>query len=125
MARGKANALNAPMVDELHGRRRAGARADVRGLVLASDRPKFFSGGFDVKEVFQYGREKMTSYFGSFMDLYEDLFRLPKPVVAAISGHSVAGGAVLALACDARVMAEGPFRFALNEVNLGWCCLRV
>jgi enoyl-CoA hydratase/carnithine racemase len=72
-----------------------------------------------VKEVFQYDRETMTSYFGSFMDLYEDLFRLPKPVVAALSGHAVAGGAVLALACDVRVMAEGPFRFALNEVNLG------
>jgi len=72
-----------------------------------------------VKEVFQYGREDMTEFFGSFMDLYEGIFRLPKPVVAAVSGHSVAGGSVLALACDERVMAEGPFQFALNEVNLG------
>jgi len=119
MARGKANALNAPMVEELLGAVAQAHGQDVQGLVLASDCPNFFSGGFDAKEVFQYGREKMTSYFGSFMDLYEDLFRLPKPVVAALSGHTVAGGAVLALACDARVMAEGAFRFALNEVNLG------
>jgi 3,2-trans-enoyl-CoA isomerase len=88
-------------------------------LVLASDRPNFFSAGFDVKEVFQYDREAMTSFFGAFMDLHETMFRLPKPVVAALSGHTVAGGAVLALACDIRVMAQGPFRFALNEVNLG------
>jgi enoyl-CoA hydratase/carnithine racemase len=119
LGRGKANALNAAMLEELHGAMAQAHAPDVRGLVLASDRPNFFSGGFDVREVFQYDRETMTSYFGSFMDLYEDLFRLPKPVVAALSGHAVAGGAVLALACDVRVMAEGPFRFALNEVNLG------
>ena len=119
LSRGKANALNAAMIEELHGAVAQAHGPDMRGLVLASDRPKFFSGGFDVTEVFQYGREAMTSYFGSFMDLYEDLFRFSKPVVAAISGHAVAGGAVLALACDVRVMAEGPFQFALNEVNLG------
>jgi enoyl-CoA hydratase/carnithine racemase len=119
MSRGKANALNAAMVDELNGVLEQSHAHDVHGVVLASDCPKFFSGGFDVTEVFQYGREDMTSFFGAFMDLYETLFRLPKPVVGALSGHTVAGGAVLALACDVRVMAEGPFRFALNEVNLG------
>src|SRR6266700_2518337 len=119
MSRGAANPLNAAMVGELHSALAMAQTPDVRGLVLASDRPKFFSAGFDVKEVFAYGRGEMTEFFGSFMDLYEGLFRLPKPVVAAVSGHSVAGGSVLALACDVRVMAEGPFQFALNEVNLG------
>jgi enoyl-CoA hydratase len=119
MSRGKANALNAAMVDELNSVLAQSHSHDVHGVVLASDRPNFFSGGFDVKEVFQYDRETMTSFFGAFMDLYESLFHLPKPVVVALSGHAVAGGAVLALACDVRVMAEGPFRFALNEVNLG------
>jgi enoyl-CoA hydratase len=119
MSRGKANALNAGMVDELNSVLAQSYAHDVYGVVLASDRPNFFSGGFDVKEVFQYNRAAMTSFFGAFMDLYETLFHLPKPVVAALSGHAVAGGAVLALACDVRVMAEGPFRFALNEVNLG------
>jgi enoyl-CoA hydratase len=119
MSRGKANALNAAMVEELNSVLVQSHAHDVRGLVLASDCPKFFSGGFDVTEVFQYDRAAMTSFFGAFMNLYETLFHLPKPVVGALSGHAVAGGAVLALACDVRVMAEGPFRFALNEVNLG------
>jgi enoyl-CoA hydratase len=119
MSRGKANPLNAAMVDELNAAIAQTHAHDVRGLVLSSDRPNFFSAGFDVKEVFQYEREAMTSFFGAFMDLHESLFRLPKPAVAALSGHTVAGGAVLALACDIRVMAQGPFRFALNEVNLG------
>jgi len=61
----------------------------------------------------------MTEFFGLFMDLYEKMLRLPKPLVAAVNGHAYAGGAVLALACDARVMAQGEFGFALNEINLG------
>ena len=120
MARGKANALNAAMVDEMAAVM-GGAETDpaVRAIVLASDRPKFFSGGFDVKEVFGYTRETMTEFFGRFIDLYESMLLIKKPVVAAVSGHAFAGGAVLALAADARVMADGAFGFALNEINIG------
>jgi enoyl-CoA hydratase/carnithine racemase len=119
LARGKANPLNAAMVEELITAFEAAADADVRGVVLASDRPRFFSSGFDVDEVFNYDQGRMKEFFSRFIDLYEGILRLPKPVVAAVSGHAFAGGAVLALACDARVMAEGGFGFALNEVNLG------
>jgi enoyl-CoA hydratase/carnithine racemase len=120
MARGKANALNGAMVEELSAAiGEAGTSESVRGVVLASDRAKFFSGGFDVLEVFDYEREKMTEFFGRFIDLYEGMLRLAKPIVAAVSGHAFAGGAVLALASDSRVMAEGKFGFALNEINIG------
>jgi enoyl-CoA hydratase/carnithine racemase len=120
MKRGKANAINSAMVEEMSAALEV-ARGDeaVRAVVLASDRAKFFSGGFDVAEVFAYDRETMAEFFGRFIDLYEGLMKLPKPVVGAISGHAFAGGAVLALACDARVLAEGDFGFALNEVNIG------
>ncbi|HYP26701.1 MAG TPA: enoyl-CoA hydratase/isomerase family protein [Blastocatellia bacterium] len=120
MARGKANPLNDAMVEELNSAFQSAAKDEgVRGVVLASDRPKFFSGGFDVSEVFRYDRDTMTKFFGRFIDLYECMLKLPKPVVAAVSGHAFAGGAVLALACDLRVMAEGDFGFALNEINIG------
>jgi enoyl-CoA hydratase/carnithine racemase len=119
MSRGKANALNVAMVGELNAALAQARDASIRGLVIASDRPKFFSAGFDAKEVFAYDRAAMTTFFGAFMDLYEGLFRLPKPVVAALAGHTVAGGAILALVSDVRVMADGPYQFALNEVNLG------
>jgi enoyl-CoA hydratase/carnithine racemase len=120
MARGKANPLNDAMVEELNSAFRLAAKDEsVRGVVLASDRPKFFSGGFDVSEVFRYDRDTMTQFFGRFIDLYECMLKVPKPVVAAVGGHAFAGGAVLALACDLRVMAEGNFGFALNEINIG------
>jgi len=120
LARGKANALNYELVQELYTAVTAAAADDaVRGLVLASGRPRFFSSGFDIREVFAYDRDGMTAFFGRFIDLYESLFRFPKPVVAALSGHTFAGGAILAIACDFRIMAEGDYGFALNEINLG------
>jgi len=120
LARGKANALNYALVDELYAAVSAAAADEsVRGLVLGSDRPRFFSTGFDIGEVFQYDRDGMATFFGRFIDLYESLYRFPKPVVAALSGHTFAGGAILAIACDFRIMATGEFGFALNEVNLG------
>src|SRR5215467_10881472 len=120
LARGKANALDWKTIEELTGAL-AQARSDpaIRGLVIASASPRFFSGGFDVAEVFGYNRERMGEFFGRFIDLYEGLYRLPKPVVAAIGGHAYAGGAVLGLTADYRVMAEGDYGFALNEINLG------
>src|ERR1044072_5884085 len=70
MARGKANALNTAMVEELNAALdHAASDENVRGVVLASDRPKVFSGGFDVLEVFAYDRETMTEFFGRFIDL--------------------------------------------------------
>ena len=71
MSRGKANALNADLVNELTGAVTVAKGDDVRGVVLASGCPNFFSAGFDVKEVFAYDRETMTTYFGSYMNLYE------------------------------------------------------
>src|SRR5215208_2201276 len=103
MARGKANALNAAVVEELNlAIEDAGNNESVRGVVLASDREKFFSAGFDVQEVFEYDRETMREFFGRFIDLYEGMIGLAKPVVAAINGHAFAGGAVVALASDVR-----------------------
>ena len=120
LSRGKANALNAAMVEELISTiSKAESSGDVRAIVLASTNPKFFSPGFDVAEVFQYPPAGMSAFFGRFIDLYEMMFRLPKPLVAAVSGHAYAGGAFLALACEARVMAMGDFGFSLNEINLG------
>jgi enoyl-CoA hydratase/carnithine racemase len=120
LRRGKANALNASMVEELNVAVEDATRDDqIRGVVLASDAPNFFCGGFDINEVFHYDRETMTLFFARFIDLYETLHLLPKPVVAAVSGHAVAGGAILALSCDTRILARGPYRFALNEINLG------
>jgi 3,2-trans-enoyl-CoA isomerase len=120
MCSGKANGIGSGLVDELKKAvARAAGQPDVRALVLTSDRPKFFSGGFDVNEVFAYKRDRMKEFFGRFVELYEGLYHLPKPTIAAINGHAYAGGTILALTCDFRVMSDGHYGFAVNEMNLG------
>jgi enoyl-CoA hydratase len=120
MARGKANALNSAMVEELHQvTAQARDEAAVRAFVLASASTRLFSGGFDLGEVFGYDDARMRAFFDRFVSLLDTLRTLPKGTVAAVSGHAYAGGALLALACDFRVMAEGDAGFAINEVNLG------
>jgi enoyl-CoA hydratase/carnithine racemase len=120
LARPKANALNLAMVREIASALGdASADAGVHAIVLSSAIPKFFSAGFDVNEVFEYSREEMARFLSSYGELVHQLHHFPKPTVAALPGHTFAGGAILALACDFRAMAEGEFGFALNEINVG------
>jgi len=120
LARPKANALNAELVEALLAAVKAADRDDtVQGVVFESAQPGFFCAGFDVAEVFAYDRAAMRAFFARFVELYEGLLRLPKPVGGALTGHTVAGGAFLALCFDVRVMALGDFAFAVNEVNFG------
>lgn len=120
LARGRANAFNAVMLEELIECVRNCEDEDaVRAIVFASTAPGFFSAGFDIEEVFAYDRGAMHRFFGRFMELFQRVLRMPKPVVGALAGHAYAGGAFLALAMDVRIMAEGDFGFALNEINFG------
>jgi enoyl-CoA hydratase/carnithine racemase len=119
LGRGKANALNAELVDELLASvEQVASDPDLRALVVASDLPRMFCAGFDVSEVFAYDRARMSVFFAGFVRLFERLRSLPKPVVCALSGHAFAGGAILALAVDFRVMAEAA-TLSVNEVDLG------
>jgi len=120
MARGKANALNAALVDELIDVVvRVRDDDSVGALVIASANPRLFSAGLDFGEVFLYDDERMTRFFERFVQMLDEVRTVPKGVVAAVTGHAIAGGALIALASDFRIMAEGEFGFALNEVDLG------
>ncbi|HVR09879.1 MAG TPA: enoyl-CoA hydratase/isomerase family protein, partial [Thermoanaerobaculia bacterium] len=98
---------------------RAPPRAErLAGLVL-SGAPGMFSAGLDVPHLLTLDRDGIRALWSSFYALLRGIAASPLPVVAAITGHSPAGGAVLALYCDLRVMAEGEFRIGLNEVRVG------
>ncbi len=114
------NALNGTLIEELHSVVDTAIRDDdVRGMVLGSSVPGVFCCGFDVDEVSQYDRETVTLFFARFIELYESLYLLPKPVIGAISGHSDSWGVILALACDLRIFGRGDFRFSFNQTNAG------
>ena len=118
LARPPVNALNQALVHALREAIDSSVREGVRGIVL-SGAPGLFSAGVDVPTLLQCDRQGVLEYWREFFALCGTLARAPIPMVAAITGHSPAGGAVLALFCDYRVMAEGAFRIGLNEVQVG------
>ena len=122
-----ANAFAPELVGRLRGvlRETAGARA----LVLTSANPGIFSGGWDLPRIASLDRAEMSEYYESFCDLVREIFTHPAPVVAALPGHAIAGGLIVACAADERYAAEGTARFGLSEVALGVplpaCCLEL
>jgi enoyl-CoA hydratase/carnithine racemase len=118
LARGKANPMNLEMVREL-SQAFDQAAAEAKAVVFTSDRPRFFSGGFDVNEVFQYDRTLLAEFLTCFSRLQQQVLHAACPTVAALPGQTYAGGAILALSCDFRIMATGPYGLALTEVNIG------
>jgi enoyl-CoA hydratase/carnithine racemase len=118
--RGVTNAINLELVEELTRIvRQTGEATDVRALVIAGSNDKFFSIGFDLPHLLTLAREQMEGFYRAFNQLSLDLYMLPKPTVAALTGHSVAGGCILALTCDYRFVAEGKKLMGLNEIKLG------
>ncbi|MEO6364432.1 MAG: enoyl-CoA hydratase/isomerase family protein [Luteimonas sp.] len=120
LARAPVNALNPELCDALRDAIQAAIADGVHGLVLAGG-PKVFSAGLDVPHLLSLGddRAALKSAWDSFFDAARALADCPLPVVAAIAGHAPAGGCVLALCCDYRIMASGPYRIGLNETQVG------
>jgi enoyl-CoA hydratase/carnithine racemase len=119
LRRGKVNALNSETLGQLaDGFDRIGADGTV-GAVVFTGAGSFFSFGFDVPELLTYSREAFRQFLLDFTSLYTKLFLFPKPLVGALNGHAVAGGCMLATACDRRIMASGKGKISLNEVTFG------
>lgn len=118
LARPPVNALDPSLVAQLTDAVHAAVDEDVAAIVIAGG-PEVFSAGLDVPALLRLPREQITLFWRSLYDITARLARSPVPIAAAIDGHSPAGGAVLALFCDYRVMADGPYRIGLNEVQVG------
>jgi enoyl-CoA hydratase len=118
--RGRANALDPGLVGALH-EAALDAQGDdrVRGVVLTSASARVFCGGFDLSVVGCTDRETFGRFIRAFEALFYDLFLYPKPLVAALGGHAVAGGALLAGTADFRWAAEGGGTIGLPEASLG------
>lgn len=117
MNRGKVNAINYDMVQEL--RQVFGEIENdnaVKGAILTGQ-PNYFSAGLDLIELFQYDKKQIDDFFRVFGALFIELMQISKPLISAITGHSPAGGCVLAVATDNRIMADGEqYIIGLNEV---------
>lgn len=120
LARAPVNALNPSLCQDLRGALGQAIADGAQGIVLSGG-PKVFSAGLDVPHLLSLGEDRhaLMAAWQAFFDTALALAASPVPVVAALAGHAPAGGCVLALCCDYRIMASGPFRIGLNETQVG------
>jgi 3,2-trans-enoyl-CoA isomerase len=123
LTRPPVNALDSELVKQLRTAIESAPALGARGIVL-SGRSGMFSAGLDVPALLQLKRPELVAFFRDFFALCNAIASSQVPIVAAITGHSPAGGAVLGIFCDYRVMARSvdaakPFRIGLNEVQVG------
>jgi len=114
---GVTNAISRELLDDI-----AAAVDEIspecRGLVLAGGE-KFFSIGFDLPGLINRDKEYFSGFFTLFNTVCIKLMTLPVPTAAAIRGHAIAGGTILATMCDSRFISAGKTLMGLNEVRLG------
>jgi enoyl-CoA hydratase len=115
---GKANAMDEAFFLELESAFDAAEKSGARAVVLEG-REGFFSGGLNVKALPTLGPDALHALHLAFARSMGKVFTCPLPVVAAVTGHAVAGGLILALACDRRFALDGNFRWQMNEVAVG------
>ena len=120
LARAPVNALDPSLCQALSAALAEAIANGAHGIVLAGG-PKVFSAGLDVPYLLSLGddQDALLSAWNDFFGVARALADCPVPVAAALAGHSPAGGCVLALCCDYRVMADGPYRIGLNETQVG------
>lgn len=132
MEHGKVQALDAELMEQLSealdetlGETSApdesageGGAGPARAVVLTGT-GKAFSAGVDLFRVVEGGRDYVESFLPALTRGLLTLFTHPRPVVAAINGHAIAGGAILACACDARILADGDLRMGVPELEVG------
>ena len=117
LRRPPANALDGPTVQALATALRDAPGQGARALVL-SGLPGLYSAGLDVPYLQGLDRAGLARFWGEFSDLLRAFAACEVPVAAAMTGHAPAGGTVLGIFCDYRVMADGAFKLGLNETQV-------
>ncbi len=117
--RGKVNALNESMVEEIRSCFEELRNDQAVRAIILTGQGKFFAFGFDIPEFLSYSKDAFIRYLTKFTALYTYVFLLPKPIIAALNGHTIAGGCMLALACDYRIMVSEKAKISLNEIAFG------
>jgi len=118
MTHGKVNALDIEFCDALAVRFNDLRKADTKAVVLTGQ-GKIFSAGVDLKRLSAGGADYIRRFLPALHRLYEAAFFHPKPVVAAVNGHAIAGGCVLACCADRRVLARDAGRIGVTEILVG------
>jgi enoyl-CoA hydratase len=118
MADGKANTMSIDFCEAMTERFEEVRISSARAVVITGS-GKIFSAGVDLLRLQEGGRPYIRKFLPALSTMFETVFSHPKPVVAAINGHAVAGGCVLACAADRRLMAREGGRIGVTELLVG------
>lgn len=118
MQHGKVNALDIEFCEEMAARFKALAASDVKAVVLTGQ-GKVFSAGVDLIRLSEGGAAYARKFLPALHKLFDTAFFHPRPVVAAVNGHAIAGGCVLACCADRRIMARAAGRIGVTELLVG------
>jgi 3,2-trans-enoyl-CoA isomerase len=112
---------------------------DINGVILTSNIPNIFSAGLDILEMYQPKPDRIRQFWSALQDFWIRLYGSNKVYIAAINvnlnncfnllnflnkhfkilkGHAPAGGCLMSISCDYRIMAKGPYKIGLNETLL-------
>lgn len=116
LAQGKASAMDVELLEALG--RELDARGEARAVVFTGT-GSIFSAGVDLFRIVDGGAEYVDRFVPLLSTFVRALFALPIPVVAAVNGHAIAGGGVMTLAADYRLMADGSGRIGVPELVVG------
>lgn len=118
LARGKGNALNIDFLKAIDAALDDLEKSPPRAAVITGQ-GSVFGAGVDLPELLSGGEAYVREFMPLLVKVFEHLATFPKPMVAAVNGHAIAGGAILLLTCDQRIIAKGRAKVGLSEVLVG------
>lgn len=124
LAHGPVSAMDLELCEAVGKELRALAGDPARAVVVTGT-GRAFSAGVDLRRIVDGGAEYIAAFLPALSEMFRAAFELPKPVVAAVNGHAIAGGCVLAAAADTVLMAEGNGRIGVPEIRVGVAFPRV
>jgi enoyl-CoA hydratase len=117
LAHGKASAMDIELCETLRIELESVAESDETKAVILTGTGSIFSAGVDLPRLLKSGKEYVQEFVEALDGVLRALFLIPKPVVAAVNGHAIAGGAIMTFASDYRLMSGG--RIGVPELLVG------
>jgi enoyl-CoA hydratase len=118
MEHGKVNAIDLEMFAEFSERLSEVERSSATAIILTGT-GKTFSAGVNLFRVLEGGRPYLEKFLPLLVQVFERLFLFPKPVIAAVNGHAIAGGCILTCASDYRIASKGEAKIGVSELLVG------
>ncbi len=118
LAHGKANALDLELCEAISVRFDE-LRTTTDKAILLTGQGRMFSAGVDLPQLVDGGADYVRKFLPALHKLYDTVFHHPKPVIAAVNGHAIAGGCVLACCADRRIAARGTGQIGVTELLVG------